>query len=214
MIIPEEKNRFISAYGKFFSKEFNVTEDEVVKILEESKYKGYPEEPSGSIWTSEGQSIYVLIRLLKPRKILEIGNFLGRSSNFILKAVEDNGFGDVTLLDIEERLQYDKLHKGVKYHRVIEDSLKYVARPMDFDLFVLDGCHEYLHVKKEMELILKNTSNPFWVWSHDYYAVRPPQAEVGRALDEVVAANKERIKLFAPMIDSGSNCGLVIMKFE
>jgi len=212
--MEQEQIKFIEAYGKFFSDQFNATNEDLLSLIEASNYKGFPQEPGGSVWTSEGQSIYVLIRLLKPKRILEIGNFLGRSSNFILKAVQDNGLGDVTLLDIEERIQYDKLHPGVKYERVLEDSLKYVARPMNFDLYVVDGCHEYLHVKKEMELIIKNTSNPFWVWSHDYFTVRPPQCEVGRALDEVVAANKDKVKLFAPMIDSGSNCGLVIARYE
>jgi len=211
MTMREDQTNFLNAYGKFFTEQFGATEEQILQLQTDSKYKGFPQEPGGSVWTSEGQSIYVLIRLLKPKKILEIGNYLGRSSNFILKAVEDNGFGEVVLLDLFERIEYDKLHKGT-YQRVIEDSLKYVARPLDFDLFVIDGCHEYVHVKKEMELILKNTTKPFWAWSHDYFTVRPPQCEVGKALDEVVAANKDKFKVFAPMIEKTSNCGIVISK--
>ena len=209
-----DKVRFIEAYGDFFTKNFNVEFEEVLNIYDQSKYFGYPQEPAGSIFTSEGKSIYVLIRLLKPNRIIEIGNFLGRSSNFILKAVEDNGFGEVTLLDIMERIEYDKLHFG-KFNRVIDDSLKYLDRPLDFDLYVIDGCHEYEHVKKEMRLILKNKvpGKPIWIWSHDYYKILPPQCEVKRALDEIVATH-EGFKVFTPMIEKTSNCGIAIMKYE
>lgn len=206
---------FREAYVDFFDKNFPGGEEITFAqyYIESEQYHGYPKEPGGSIFTSEGRSIYMLIRLLKPKKIVEIGNFLGKSSNFILKAVEMNGFGDVTLVDLIERLEYDKLHSK-SFTRVLENSLKYLDQPLDFDLYVIDGCHEYEHVKKEMNLILKNTTNPIWIWSHDYYKVLPPQCEVQRALDEVVLANKERFKVFTPMIEKTSNCGIAIMKYE
>lgn len=207
-------DNFIEAYGDFFFKNFPIKKETFGKYYEESEqYFGYPQEPGGSVWTSEGRSIYMLIRLLKPKKIIEIGNYLGRSSNFILKAVENNGIGEVTLLDLFERLEYEKLHSR-NFERILDDSLKWLDRSLDFDLFVIDGCHEYEHVKKEMNLILKNTIKPIWIWSHDYYTIRPPQCEVGRALDEVVAENKDRFKVFTPMIEKTSNCGIAIMKYE
>lgn len=207
-------DNFDLAYGDFFFKNFPMEKETYGKYYEESEeYHGYPKEPGGSIFTSEGRSIYMLVRLLQPKKIIEIGNFLGRSSNFILKAVEKNGFGDVTLLDIMERLEYEKLHSK-NFTRFLDDSLKYLDKSLDFDLYVIDGCHEYAHVKKEMDLILKNTTKPIWIWSHDYYKVVPPQCEVKRALDEIVAANKERFKVFTPMIEKTSNCGIAIMKYE
>jgi rhodanese-related sulfurtransferase len=208
-----DKVDFIEAYGDFFTKNFNVEFEEILNLYDQSKYFGYPQEPGGSVWTSEGRSIYVLIRLLKPKRILEIGNYLGRSSNFILKAVEDNGEGDVVLLDIMERLEYEKLHSR-NFARVLDDSLKWLDKPLDFDLFVVDGCHEYAHVKKEMQIILKNSTQPIWVWSHDYYTVRPPQCEVGRALDEIRNEYSDRLKIFEPMIEQTSNCGIAIMKYE
>jgi rhodanese-related sulfurtransferase len=172
-----EETNFLSAYGDFFRTHFNANISEIISLYNEGKYLGYPQEPGGSVWTSEGRSIYVLIRLLKPKRIIEIGNFLGRSTNFILKAVEDNGSGDVTLLDIWERMEYEKLHSQ-KFDRILADSLIWLERPLDFDLFIIDGCHEYEHVKKEMRLILNNSTKPIWVWSHDYFTVRPPQCEV------------------------------------
>lgn len=204
--------QFLEAYGAFFKRWFKTDDTEIIKLYEESKYLGYPQEPGGSVFTSEGKSIYVLIRLLKPRRILEIGNFLGRSSNFILKAVEDNGSGEVTLLDIQERLEYYKLHNQ-KFTRVIQDSLEYVKQPLNFDLYIHDGCHEYAHVKKEVELIAKNTENDFWIWSHDYFKILPPQCEVKRAWDEVIA-DEHNFTIFSPMKEKTSDCGLVIAKYE
>jgi SAM-dependent methyltransferase len=212
-MLREDQINFLNAYGDFFKKNFTDVDNEIIiRLHAASKYLGYPEEPAGSIFTSEGKSIYVLIRLLQPKRILEIGNFLGRSSNFILKAVEDNGFGDVTLLDIEERLEFNKLHNR-NFNRVINDSLKYLDNPLDFDLIVQDGCHEYQHVKKELNLISTNNKPNFWIWSHDYYKILPPQCEVKRAWDEVIKENKH-FTIFQPMIEKTSNCGLVIAKHE
>ena len=172
----------------------------------EAKYGGYPEEPGGSIWESEGKSIYVLIRILKPLKILEIGNFKGKSSNHILQAVEQNGIGDVTLLDIWERLEYDKIHNN-NFNRVLDDSLKFLQTPFEYDLIIQDGDHTYNHVKSEIDLILKNnTSNKYYVWSHDYFMHKPPQCEVGRAWDE----NKIKFDQFLTFKDSISDCGYSI----
>lgn len=208
----DNKVLFLEAYGDFFNKNFNVEFDEILNLYDQSKYLGYPEEPAGSIFTSEGKSIYVLIRLLKPKRILEIGNFLGRSSNFILKAVEDNGFGEVTLLDIQERLEYDNLHNR-NFKRVLDDSLKYLDNPLDFDLFVVDGCHEYAHTKKELELISKNNKTDFWIWSHDYFKILPPQCEVQRSWNEFYNVNYSKIPVFQPMKEKTSDCGIAIAKY-
>ena len=96
-------------YKEFYEK-LGISENDVNKYLSESKFSGYPEEPSGSVWVMEGKSLFILIRHFKPKRILELGNFKGVSSNHILQAVELNGFGDVTLLDIEDYINYEKIH--------------------------------------------------------------------------------------------------------
>jgi SAM-dependent methyltransferase len=209
MAVTSEK--FKTSYFDKFKKVFpSLTEEEFVGYFNEAKYGGYPEEPGGSIWDSEGKSIYVLIRILKPKKILEIGNFLGRSSNHILQAVEKNGNGKVVLLDIEERLEYDKLHNQ-NFERVLDDSLHYLGvEELDFDLYVQDGCHEYLHVDKELGRITTRTKNDFYIWSHDWFTVRPPQCEVQRAWMNYI----DQFEVTSPMIDSVSNCGFVVATYK
>jgi hypothetical protein len=199
---------FIQAYNSSLKRLFNIELVDLVSYLRESKYNGYPEEPGGSVWTSEGKFIYVMIRHLKPKSILEIGNFKGRgSTNHILQAVEMNGVGEVTLLDIVERLEYDKLHSK-NFNRVLEDSLEYLKRPMSFDFVVQDGCHTYEHVKKELALLVENNDKEFWIWGHDYFQNIPGVCEVTKAWDE----SHELFHNLTPLKDGVSDCGFIIGK--
>lgn len=206
----DARKDFLDSYFKGFKSLFpSLTEEEFMSYYDESTYSGYPIEPGGSMWESEGKSVYVLIRILKPKTILEIGNYIGVSANHILQAVEMNGFGKVVLLDIEERLNYANLHSK-NFERVLNDSLKYLENEFNFDLILQDGNHEYAHVKTEINLILKNNKNPnFHVWAHDYYCRnRAPQCEVWRAWDE----NLSKFSLAVPFKDSISDCGFIISR--
>lgn len=200
---------FEKSYYYGFAKLTNVSLDDFMTYYDEAKYGGYPEEPAGSVWESEGKSIYVLIRILKPKKILEIGNFKGRSSNHILQAVDVNGFGEVTLIDINEYLEYDKLHSK-NFTRIIKDSLILLSEPFEFDLIIQDGDHTYGHVKREIELILQyNMLNKYHIWAHDYYVRHKPDiCQVWRAWDEM----KHNFTTFQPFIDSISDCGCSIAR--
>jgi len=204
----DKKKDFIDSYYKGFKQLCGVSKEDFIKYYEESKYSGFPEEAGGTVWESEGKSIYVLIRCLKPKRILEIGNFKGNSSNHILQAVEMNGEGEVTLLDIQERIEYNKLH-NMEFNRVLNDSLKYLDNGTDFDLIIQDGCHEYKHVKKELQLILKNNkTDKYYIWGHDYFAKPTIECEVGKAWDEM----KGQFDVFHTFKDSVSNCGFSIAR--
>lgn len=206
----DEKLDFVNSYYNAVNKLFGISMEDFLKYYEESKYSGYPEEPGGSVWKSEGKIIYVIIRHLKPARILEVGNFLGRgSTNHILQAIDDNKFGHVVLLDIEERLEYNKLHSK-NFERVLDDSLRYFSNPFTFDLIIQDGNHEYAHVKTELELMSKNSTQDFWLWGHDYFTVRPPQCEIARSWQD---ANAPKFTLRTPLKDSVSNCGFILSKF-
>lgn len=203
-----KKEDFIRSYYDGFNRLTNVSLNEFEKYYDEAIYGGYPEEPGGSVWESEGKSIYVLIRILKPKRILEIGNFLGRSSNHILQAIDKNGCGEVVLLDIKEWLEYDKLHSK-NFNRVLDDSLQYLSNSFEFDLIVQDGNHSYEHVKKEIGLILSNNLlNNYYIWSHDYYMRTHQDCGVWLALDEM----KNMFNSFETFVDSISNCGFSISK--
>lgn len=206
----DKREDFKKCFYNKFNKLFSISEEKFMSYYDEAQYGGYPDEPGGSIWESEGKSIYLLVRILKPKRILEIGNYLGRSSNHILQAVEMNGFGEVDLVDLHERLEYDKLHNR-NFNRILNDSLKFLDEEMDYDLILQDGCHEYGHVKKEVNLILKNNKNKnYIIWGHDYFNTIPKVCEVSRAYGEL----KDEFTEFEPMKDSISNCGFVVVRRE
>jgi hypothetical protein len=199
------KNDFINTYFQAFKNLLpDLTVEEFSSYYDEAIYSGYPHEPGGSVWESEGKSIYVFIRCLKPRKILEIGNYLGVSSNHILQAVEKNGFGEVTLLDIHDHLLYDKIHNR-NFIRAIDDSRNFLANAtLDYDLYIQDACHEYEFVKTELDLILSRSQTNFHIWGHDWFHEGRPEIQVRRAWSE-----KSNELEFYPCKDSVSDCGCV-----
>jgi SAM-dependent methyltransferase len=203
----EKRDDFFNSYYEGFKTLFGVSKKDFKKYYEEALYGGYPEEHGGTIWESEGKSIYVLIRILKPKRILEIGNYRGNSSNHILQAVEANGFGEVVLLDIEERIDYTKI-RNRNFKRILANSIDLLKFPHEFDLIIQDGDHTYKHVTKEIEYILKNNkAENYSVWSHDYFTVKIPQCEVARAWND----HKTNFNKFYAFKDSISNCGFCIV---
>jgi hypothetical protein len=55
--------------------------------------------PSGSVWESEGQRLYDLVRKNRPKVIVEVGTNYGCSTSWLAMAVRDNEFGRVYSLD-------------------------------------------------------------------------------------------------------------------
>lgn len=53
----------------------------------------------GSIWEVEGQTLYALVRSLKPNVVVELGSFYGCSTSHIAAAVRENGIGTFTAVD-------------------------------------------------------------------------------------------------------------------
>jgi predicted O-methyltransferase YrrM len=54
-------------------------------------------------WTAETEVLdflYALVRMVKPRSVIETGPWLGRSAIAIASALRDNGFGQVTSIEI------------------------------------------------------------------------------------------------------------------
>jgi len=206
----DEREDFVKSYYSAAHALFKISMDDFLKYYDDAKYSGYPEEGGGAVWKSEGKFLYMMIRHLKPARILEIGNFKGRgTTNHILQAIDDNKFGQVVLLDILENLEYDRLHSR-NFERVLDDSLNYLKRPLKFDLIVHDGCHEYDHVKKELELMSENTTQSFWIWSHDWFKVIVPQCEVQRAWKDIKWDNFSKR---TPLRDSITDCGFVVSQY-
>ena len=55
--------------------------------------------PMGSLWGVEGQILYALVRILKPRRVVQIGGWVGCSAMHLALACKDNGSGQVVSID-------------------------------------------------------------------------------------------------------------------
>lgn len=205
----DKREDFYNSYFQGFKTLFpELTREEFLSYYDEDQYLGYPdlENSGGGVWTSEGISIYVLIRILKPKNIIELGNFVGISSNHILSAVEKNQFGNVTLLDKNEFLVYDKIHNR-NFIRIIANSLDYLNNSFDYDLIIQDSDHSYSVTKKEIEIILDNNiSKNYYIWSHDYFTPISANINVYDALNDM-KINFYKFEMFK---DSISDCGFSI----
>lgn len=79
--------------------------NELVQYIDEDHVGGYHVQaalatwPSGSVWESEGQMLYALVRYLKPEHVVEIGCLYGCSTTHIASALLKNGSGWVTSVD-------------------------------------------------------------------------------------------------------------------
>lgn len=78
---------------------------ELVNYVDEDQLGGYHWRSElskwsvGSLFESEGQMLYALIRYLKPQTIIEIGSFHGCSTAHMALAVKANGVGKVIAVD-------------------------------------------------------------------------------------------------------------------
>lgn len=204
----KDSEKIIKNYWKSFNQLFpNIKKEELVKFTEEDIYQGWEELGyTGPAGRRELKMLYALIRIIKPKKILEIGTYKGDSANHVLLACEKNrneGYTvDVTLLDIKNFLE-KKLHDS-NFTRVLENSINHLPNS-DYDLIIQDGSHNYTIVKKELELF-NSCKNLKFVWAHDYYL---PGRGVKQAWDEV---GKKVFKQWIPFSDPEYAAGFIIAK--
>jgi predicted O-methyltransferase YrrM len=75
---------------KAIGKAFDLDAEKLQAFAEQDKYTGWDEGkgefPVGSLWTVEGQVLYALIRMLKPKNIMELGVNYGASTCHIAAA--------------------------------------------------------------------------------------------------------------------------------
>lgn len=126
-------------------------------------------------WTT---LIYVLIRYLKPKVILETGVFDGISSSFVLNALKKNGFGKLISVDLPARVVIpgstdfmpfttipkdqqpgwlipSDLRKRWTLHIIKEGhELKKIIQSLDnIDIFLHDSLHTKEHMEWEMQTV-------------------------------------------------------------
>lgn len=90
---------FISTTSGYFA--LMVNELPVDEVSDSNKIYGMWND--GSVEIEVGEFLMSLVRLIKPKEILETGCYKGWSSAYMATGLRENGFGHVTTLEIEQR---------------------------------------------------------------------------------------------------------------
>lgn len=90
------RNDALDAIGQFLG----LDPAALAAFADEDAVGGYPEAwPSGSLWAVEGQTLYALVRALRPEWILELGVHYGASTSHLREALRASNGGYVTSVD-------------------------------------------------------------------------------------------------------------------
>jgi len=149
---------------------------------------------TGGVCTTDREIIYNLIKIIKPKKVLEIGTHIGSSTVTIASALSDiNENGTLTTVDIIDvnddlvrpwlkfktknspltNLRLLKIDQFVEF--IVENSMKFLKENLiKYDLIFLDGSHRADHVYKEVSLALNSLYPNGIILLHDYYPASNP----------------------------------------
>jgi predicted O-methyltransferase YrrM len=121
----------------------------------------------GMQMTKESATLYLLVRLIKPERIIETGVSAGVSSTYILRALHDNNKGKLHSIDLPP----DNLPSGKKcgwlvpealrnrWHLHIGDAKDLLEPLLDslqrIDFFIHDSLHTYEHMMWEFRTAWK-----------------------------------------------------------
>jgi hypothetical protein len=106
----------------------------------------------------EAMSLYLIIRLMRPKIVVETGVSAGRSSAFMLQAIEDNSYGYLYSIDPDPNAGY--AIPGVLKKRWFfipkkssEALPSILERLNQVDMFLHDSLHTYENMMYEFETI-------------------------------------------------------------
>lgn len=135
----------------------------------------------GSTGEFDCESLYFLVRALKPRVVVETGVCYGASSGYILEALARNGTGELYSIDLGNDPQEppndffvppDSQHH---WRLIIGDSKQELPRLLKrlgrIDLFHHDSLHTFEHMMWEYETAFPHLSTEGVLSSHDVITV-------------------------------------------
>lgn len=148
--------------------------------------------PNGSTMFFHGVSQYVLVRVMRPSVILETGGTPGKSSAFMLRALERNEAGRLITIDqppqeILSRIRVSEIHSkrpaSVESNWCVpvwlrdrqkvvlgraEDHLPRVLSELrEIDMFIHDSDHSYAHMQWELKTACPFVRSDGVVWCDD-----------------------------------------------
>ncbi len=208
--LPEEIEAYVEAHTR--------REPELLEKLNKETWQKVvaPRMLSGHL---QGRVLSMLSKMIRPRRILEIGTYTGYSALCLAEGLSDDGL--LITIDINDELQWiqDKYFlqspHGKKIERHFGDALKLIpALKEDFDIVFIDADKEnYIHYYNLLIDKLKSGSYIFIdnvLWSGK--VVSEPEAndietKVLRELNEIVNSDGRVENVLLPVRD-----GLMVLR--
>jgi hypothetical protein len=118
----------------------------------------FPKSEEMPLSFEEAMSCYLVVRLMKPKVVIETGVSAGRSSAFILQALEDNNHGYLYSIDPNPNSGYaipNSLRKrwvfvSKKSSEILPSLLKELG---EIGMFLHDSLHTYENMMYEFETV-------------------------------------------------------------
>ena len=187
---------------------YGLVESEFLDYMIEDSIGGYHENdeladwPCGSIWEIEGQVLYALVRMLKPKNVVEIGTFHGCSATHIASALVANGAGKLYAVDpaynggqIPEPY-LDRIQKRAMTHKEFAET----TRLQSIDMLFEDGAHAEQTTFEAIDMLMPKMSEDAAVVVHDACHFL-----VGK---DVSAGIQRAVGAFESVLIEPSDCGL------
>jgi len=169
-ITPLNKNQMIGAISSITNLSIVEVESYFDEIENNADFKNSLKTKAGSLSRRKelpitiplGRRIvwYVLVRIYKPKVIVETGTDKGLGSLVIQLAIEKNQIGTLYTLDIDEYSGslFDKEDlKKIKF--LVGDSVQNMQKINEIDFFIHDSDHSEDHEKKEIQAAASKLTN-------------------------------------------------------
>lgn len=133
------------------------------------------------------KALYRVVRNFRPRRVLEFGTHIGMSTYYIAKALEANGGGEITTVDIIDvnseagawrNVGLTRPPSGIAASLGLADTITFVAMPAarfmeqdigPYDLIFLDGDHAASAVYREVIRSLGMLNPGGLILLHDFF---------------------------------------------
>jgi len=139
-----------------------------MKLIRNNKTWTRNQSKSGLPWECEQETLdflYSFVRLIKPKKIFEIGTFEGDSAIAMANALKKNDEGgELYTVDIKDYGQFERLRGYINIHSLLGHNKTY---PDDFDMVFIDDGHTYIDVTRDLLLADNLIGKSGYILGHD-----------------------------------------------
>jgi hypothetical protein len=190
----------------------NTSYEQVLTLMNEDTVGGFqlddvpqstPRWEGGSVFESEGQLLYALVRTIRPRVIVEVGSFRGCSTSHLALACQRNGRGVVFAVDPWANFSQVRPELLPFVRPVAEDILRWQPPPR-IDFLFEDGQHTPGFTRSVLERLLPRVRGGGGVAVHDYYSSEA--SNIAPDVDELLGPGAQTV------VVPPSNCGLAYVR--